>query len=89
MADWGNNDVAANGDAGTEHGGVNGAEAKMANGHDETAAAKAAEKAEQLQKARDAGWTEKTAFDYDQFMRVGGDNADWHASSRVYEWSGE
>ena len=37
-------------------------------------------------KARDAGWNEKTAFNYAEFERLGGDSADYHASSKVYEW---
>ncbi|KAK5136145.1 hypothetical protein LTR08_003982 [Meristemomyces frigidus] len=37
-------------------------------------------------KARDAGWAEKTAFNYDEFERLGGGDAEYHATSKVYEW---
>ncbi|KAF2773871.1 DEAD-domain-containing protein [Teratosphaeria nubilosa] len=40
-------------------------------------------------KARDAGWTEKTAFDYDEYKRTGGDSRDWAGAAPVYEWHGE
>jgi len=46
----------------------------------------AMEKSEYVQKARDAGWTETTAFDYDQFTRSGGNDTEWHGAARVYEW---
>lgn len=52
-------------------------------------AAKPVDKAEDLAKARGAGWTETTAFDYDQFQRTGGNDADWHGASRKYEWKDE
>jgi ATP-dependent RNA helicase DDX3X len=35
--------------------------------------AKKKERDEQRQRARAAGWTETTAFDYDEFMRTGGE----------------
>ena len=47
------------------------------------------EKDEFLKKARDAGWTETTAFNYEEFQRTGGNNTDYHGASRVYEWNEE
>lgn len=46
-------------------------------------------KDEFLQKARSAGWTETTAFNYDDFQRQGGHDADWHGAGKVYEWKDE
>lgn len=46
-------------------------------------------KLEQHQRARDAGWTETTAFDYDSFQRQGGDDGKFLGEAAVYEWSGE
>lgn len=46
-------------------------------------------KEEFLSKARDAGWTEKTAFNYDEYMRTGGEDRDWHGAAKVYEWKDE
>ncbi|EME38786.1 hypothetical protein DOTSEDRAFT_180684 [Dothistroma septosporum NZE10] len=46
-------------------------------------------KIEQHQRARDAGWTDTTAFDYDTYQRSGGDSGEWYGQSKVYEWSGE
>lgn len=40
-------------------------------------------------RARDQGWTETTAFDYDSYQRQGGDNRDWFGAGAVYEWSDE
>jgi len=40
-------------------------------------------------KARGAGWTEKTAFDYDQYNRTGGDSHNWAGSAKKYEWKDE
>ena len=40
-------------------------------------------------KAREAGWTETTAFDYDQFTRTGGNDGDWHGAGKKYEWNEE
>ncbi|KAK4495052.1 hypothetical protein PRZ48_013379 [Zasmidium cellare] len=44
-------------------------------------------KEELTKRARDQGWTETTAFDYDAFVRQGGNNADWYGAGEVYEWS--
>ncbi|KAK5114203.1 hypothetical protein LTR85_010268 [Meristemomyces frigidus] len=46
-------------------------------------------KDEFLAKARGAGWTETTAFNYADFEASGGNNGDWHAISKVYEWNDE
>ena len=46
-------------------------------------------KDEFLSKAREAGWTETTAFDYSEFQRTGGNDADYHGASKVYEWKDE
>ncbi|KXT15560.1 hypothetical protein AC579_6533 [Pseudocercospora musae] len=46
-------------------------------------------KAADLQRARDAGWTETVAFDYDAFQRTGGNDGNWLGQAAVYEWSGE
>ncbi|KAK4608991.1 ATP-dependent RNA helicase DED1 [Fulvia fulva] len=48
-----------------------------------------AAKAEQHQRARDAGWTETSAFDYEAFQRNGGDDGTFYGEGKVYEWSGE
>lgn len=42
-----------------------------------------------IKKARDQGWTEAVAFDYEEFKRLGGNDADFHGSAKVYEWKGE
>ncbi|KXL49529.1 hypothetical protein M433DRAFT_64171 [Acidomyces richmondensis BFW] len=42
-----------------------------------------------LTKAKDAGWTEKTAFNYAEFKRQGGKDTDWHGAAKVYEWKDE
>jgi hypothetical protein len=55
----------------------------------ETAPAVEMTKEERLQKAKDRGWTEATAFDYDEFQRTGGHDADYHGAAKVYEWSGD
>lgn len=41
------------------------------------------------EKARAAGWTEATAFNYDEFQRLGGNDADWHGAAKSYEWKDE
>ncbi|KAI7366302.1 DEAD/DEAH box RNA helicase [Hortaea werneckii] len=46
-------------------------------------------KEEFLRRARAAGWTETTAYDYVQFQRQGGNNTDWYGAARVYEWKDE
>ena len=46
-------------------------------------------KEEDLQKARDHGWTETTAFNYDEFQRTGGNDRNWLGAGKVYEWSDE
>lgn len=38
-------------------------------------------------KAKDAGWTETTAFDYAAYEASGGNNADWRGAAKVYEWN--
>ncbi|CAK3791719.1 ATP-dependent RNA helicase DED1 [Lecanosticta acicola] len=42
-----------------------------------------------LDRARSAGWTETTAFDYAEYQRQGGDRGDWYGGAGVYEWSGD
>ncbi|KAF7192805.1 ATP-dependent RNA helicase DBP1 [Pseudocercospora fuligena] len=49
----------------------------------------AAAKAADYQRARDAGWTETVAFDYDEFQRTGGNDGNWLGQAAVYEWSGD
>ncbi|KAI6851553.1 DEAD/DEAH box RNA helicase [Hortaea werneckii] len=46
-------------------------------------------KDEFLEKARAAGWSETTAFDYTEFQRQGGSSADWQGTAAVYEWKDE
>lgn len=46
-------------------------------------------KDEFLDKARAAGWSETTAFDYTEFQRQGGSSADWQGTAAVYEWKDE
>ena len=46
-------------------------------------------KEEYLQKARDKGWNETTAFDYDEFQRTGGNDGEWLGAAKVYEWKDE
>ena len=60
----------------------------QAQGGDATAGANMS-KEDYNAKARAAGWTETTAFDYDQFQRMGGNDATWHATAGVYEWNDE
>lgn len=40
-------------------------------------------------RARLAGWTEATAYNYDQFTRAGGSDATFHGNAARYEWQGE
>ncbi|TKA62665.1 hypothetical protein B0A55_10063 [Friedmanniomyces simplex] len=44
---------------------------------------------EYLAKARGAGWTEKTAFDYAQYNREGCDSHNWAGAAKKYEWKEE
>lgn len=79
MSDW--NSEQANGThADTEH--VNGVEANDV----PTNTAAIGPKEEDLAKARDAGWTERTAHDY-----TSGDASavDWAGAAAKYEWSDE
>lgn len=46
-------------------------------------------KEEHIKKARAAGWKEGVAFDYEEFQRQGGADADFHGASKVYEWKEE
>ena len=46
-------------------------------------------KDEFLEKARAAGWTETTAFNYDQFLRTGGNDGDFQGAGQKYEWKDE
>ncbi|KAK5717381.1 hypothetical protein LTR15_009275 [Elasticomyces elasticus] len=46
-------------------------------------------KEEYTQNAKNKGWTEATAFDYEQFNRTGGDNSDWAGAAKKYEWQDE
>ena len=41
------------------------------------------------QKAREAGWTEKVAFDYQEYERTAADNIEWRGMAKVYEWKDE
>lgn len=74
-------------DGGAENGGV-------ADG-DAFAGGEAAEpkvqltKEEALTKARDAGWTATTAFNYAEFERTGGHDRDWLGAAQKYEWNDE
>ena len=77
---WGSGDANANGG---EHTDVNGG------GDGASSEAKKLSKEEYSKKARDAGWTEATAFNYDEFQRTGGNDADWYGAAKVYEWSDE
>lgn len=68
------------------------AEQEMTNGGEATngeEVTNGGDKEQLFAKARDHGWTETTAFDYDQFNRTGGHDAEWHGSARVYEWKEE
>ncbi|KAI7567401.1 DEAD/DEAH box RNA helicase [Hortaea werneckii] len=47
------------------------------------------DKDEFVERARAAGWTETTAYDYVGFQRTGASNTDWHGAARVYEWKDE
>lgn len=47
------------------------------------------DKEEFVKRARAAGWTETTAYDYVGFQRQGGSNTDWHGAAQVYEWKDE
>lgn len=44
-------------------------------------------KEEDLAKAREAGWTERTAFDYDKFAGTDATSTDWAGAAKKYEWS--
>lgn len=44
---------------------------------------------EHEKRVKDAGWIETTAFNYEDFQRTDGDDADWHGAAQVYEWSDE
>ncbi|KAK3635451.1 hypothetical protein LTR56_014735 [Elasticomyces elasticus] len=46
-------------------------------------------KEEYIKNARNQGWNETTAFDYEQYNRTGGDNADWAGAGTKYEFKGE
>lgn len=41
------------------------------------------------QRAQEAGWTEQTAFNYEEFARAGADDAEWFGAARVFEWNPE
>ncbi|KAI7244699.1 DEAD/DEAH box RNA helicase [Hortaea werneckii] len=47
------------------------------------------DKDEFVKRALAAGWTETTAYDYVEFQRTGGSNADWFGAAAVYEWKDE
>jgi hypothetical protein len=46
-------------------------------------------KEEMLAKATEAGWTERTAFDYEKYLRNGDQKIDWFGAAKVYEWKDE
>lgn len=46
-------------------------------------------KAADIAKARDAGWTERSAFNYDSFTSADTSSADWHGAAKIYEWKDE
>jgi len=45
-----------------------------------------ADKDQLIQRAQNHGWTQPTAFNYDEFTRTDANDADWHGTARVYEW---
>lgn len=49
------------------------------------------DRADDLVRAREAGWTERSAFDYDYYSRTTNDGStgDWAGAARVYEWRDE
>lgn len=47
------------------------------------------QKALDLAKAREAGWSETTAFNYDEFTKQGGHSGEWQGMTGVYEWNDE
>lgn len=53
------------------------------------AAGEQSQKDQDFARAREAGWTDRTAIDYDTVQGGGDSNADWNGAARVYEWSGE
>lgn len=102
MADWGvptngaadtwgggNDNAATNGDAwgsGGDHSTNGGGEAPAPVIDD----AESKQKREEFkEKAREKGWTEKTAFDYSEFQRTGGDRGGWGGAAAKYEWKEE
>lgn len=40
-------------------------------------------------RAKEAGWSEKTAFDYGEHDRARADDRDWGGAGKVYEWNPE
>ena len=83
---WGTAAPVANGD----DWGAGGDATEDTGAADEAAEAKKnMSKDEFLKKAREAGWTEATAFDYEEFQRTSGDQTDYHGAAKVYEWKEE
>lgn len=66
-----------------------GGDANMTEANGATTDHKNMDKTEYEKKARDAGWTETTAFDYGEFQRTGGNDADWRGAAKKYEWNDE
>lgn len=47
------------------------------------------EQKEYHQKAKDAGWNEPKAFDYEEHQRAGHDDDNSFGAGKVYEWNSE
>lgn len=44
---------------------------------------------ELIQRARDHGWAERQAYDYERFNGAGNNADGYHGAARVYEWQGD
>jgi ATP-dependent RNA helicase DDX3X len=92
---WESAEVAASQNGGEDAGGapaeatINGDTTNGDGVNGETEAKPELSKEELLKKARDKGWTEAKAFDYAEFQRSGGNDADFHGAGKVYEWKDE
>ncbi|TKA52778.1 hypothetical protein B0A55_12521, partial [Friedmanniomyces simplex] len=89
---WASNAVTADGGDGATNGGDSWASGGGDQGEtatEEKALKPTLSQEEYLAKARGAGWTEKTAFDYAQYNREGGDSHNWAGAAKKYEWKEE
>lgn len=91
MADW-SAPIASLGDATADNNGEHHEIANSTTEHDTSGAAPPAEAEDNAMfetQVKEAGWGSKVPIDYDILKQAGGDYAQWHAVSGVYEWKEE